>query len=200
MSCAEQRGFDHAVGDEVDSGRQVDSARPASAARTRGRSRVCESIRAGSWSSPGWGASARGSSSLRSMPSRRRRSASASRPVCSTLRIDSRARSGSLREQPPRAAGLDHHRAHAVGDDVLQLAADPRAFLGDRGRLALGLLGGGLRRELAKCCGAAAAFADQSPGEPRREEQHARVEENVGGVAQPAWRRRHRTAGMRCDQ
>ena len=36
------------------------------------------------------------------------------------------------REPAPHAAHLEHHRAHAVGDDVVQLARDPRPFLGDR--------------------------------------------------------------------
>ena len=97
---------------------------------------------------PGCGVSALGSSSLRSNPSRRRISASASRPVCSTFRIDSRARSGSACSSRRAPAGLHDHHADAVGDDVLQLAADRQALLRDGRAFALG--------PLRRCLGARA--------------------------------------------
>ena len=53
------------------------------------------------------------------------------------------ARSGSRREDAPRAAGLHDHHADAVRDDVVHLARDPAALVGDRLlRLALAPLGG----------------------------------------------------------
>ena len=51
---------------------------------------------------------------------------------CSTPRSASRS-SGELGRQPvPDGADLQHHHADRVGDDVVQLAGDPRALLGDR--------------------------------------------------------------------
>ena len=38
----------------------------------------------------------------------------------------------SPRELVPDGADLEHHHAHRVGDDVVELARDPRALLGDR--------------------------------------------------------------------
>ena len=70
------------------------------------------------------------SSSWWSTPSRRRISASASRPVCSIWAAAATARAGSLVEDPARAAGLHDHHADAVGDDVVHLARDPAALLG----------------------------------------------------------------------
>ncbi len=77
-------------------------------------------------------------------PRRRRISASAARPVCSTPRSASRVLVELVRELVPDGPDLEHHHADRVGDDVVQLARDPRALLGNRhaGRrfaLALGL-------------------------------------------------------------
>ena len=53
------------------------------------------------------------------------------RPVCSTplsASLSSRERLGQL---VPDGADLQHHHADGVGDDVVELARDPRALLGD---------------------------------------------------------------------
>ncbi len=71
----------------------------------------------------------RSSSSLRSTPSSRRSSSSASRPVVSIAANASRASSGRFEREPACAGGLDGHGAQRVGDDVVQLAGDPRALV-----------------------------------------------------------------------
>ena len=66
----------------------------------------------------------------------------------------------------PHGADLEHHHADRVGDDVVQLARDPGALLGDgdpRRRLALALgLGGALLGRL----GLLGALAQGEAGEP----------------------------------
>jgi hypothetical protein len=81
-------------------------------------------------------------------PSRRRISASAARPVRSTPRRAS-ASAERLGKLVADHADLQDHHADGVGDDVVQLARDPRALLGDgdAGRtlpFPLGLRGAGL--------------------------------------------------------
>ena len=76
----------------------------------------------------------------------RRISASASRPVCSTTSSASQHLLLVGVEQPPDGRGLDGHHADAVPDDVVELARDPGALLGDGEprlllALELGLLG-----------------------------------------------------------
>ena len=56
-----------------------------------------------------------------------------------------------LRQPVPDSSDLKHHHAHGVGDDVVQLARDPRALLSDcdagrRVALALGVRGAFFRR------------------------------------------------------
>ena len=80
----------------------------------------------------------------------RRISASASRPVCSTTCSASRSLLLVGLEQPAHRRGLHRHHADAVADDVVQLAGDPGALLGDGEArlllaLELGLLGEPLR-------------------------------------------------------
>ena len=81
-------------------------------------------------------------------PSSRRISARAVRPACSTFRSASRSSASAARHPVPHRADLQHHHAHRVRDDVVQLTRDPRPLLGhgEPGRrLALPL---GLRRAL----------------------------------------------------
>ena len=72
-------------------------------------------------------------------------------------------------------ADLEHHHADGVGDDVVQLARDPRALLGDRDArrgLALAL---GVRRALLRRLGLRGALAQREAGEPGDREQRPGV-------------------------
>ena len=71
----------------------------------------------------------------------------------------------------PDGADLKHHHADGVGDDVVELARDPRALLGDRDArrrlaLALGLRGAHLGR-----LGLLGPLAQREAGEPGDREQ-----------------------------
>ena len=80
-------------------------------------------------------------------------------------------------------ADLQHHHAHGVGDDVVELARDPRALLGDRdagGGLALALgVDGALLRRLDLL----GALAQGVTGQPGDQEQGGREDVVAGGVA-----------------
>ena len=93
------------VGGEVDRRAGAGRARPRRAARTGRPARPTSSSSASRPSRPGWGASSSSSPSRRIAPSRRRISASAVRPVCSTpcerLAVVGRASSGSLCRTAP---------------------------------------------------------------------------------------------------
>ena len=82
----------------------------------------------------------------------------------------------------PDGADLQHHHADGVGDDVVQLAGDPRALLGDRDprrRLALPLgLGGAQLRRL----GLLGPLAQGEAGEPGDREQDRDEDELAGRV------------------
>ena len=111
-------------------------------------------------------------------PSRRRISASAVRPVAST----SRSASASSPSGRPVAhgAGLEHHHADRVGDDVVQLARDPRALLGGgepRG------LGGALLGSLG-LGGALAQGEAGQPGEPEHDREREQLGAGVGRVVE----------------
>ena len=95
---------------------------------------------------------------------------------------------GIAAQHHARAACLDDHHADAVSDDVLQLAADPRALRDDRRGLARLLLDRGLRRELAKRGGTPTALPHHTPGDPAGEDQQADVEEGVADRVEPARR------------
>ena len=87
--------------------------------------------------------------------------ASASRPVASIELSASRAWSGSLVEDASAAPRLHDHQRHAVGDDVVQLARDPRPLLARGGAGALVALA--LERLAAQ-----PPRAGGAAGEPRR--------------------------------
>ena len=77
----------------------------------------------------------------------------------------------------PDGADLKHHHADGVGDDVVELARDARALLGDgdarRGLpLPLGLGGTQLRG-----LGPLRSLAQREAGEPADPEQHGREDE-----------------------
>ena len=71
----------------------------------------------------------------------------------------------------PDRADLEHHHADRVGDDVVELARDPRALLGDGDagrRLALAL---GVRRAFLGRLGLLGPLAQGEAGEPADREQ-----------------------------
>ena len=106
---------------------------------------------------PGCGACAVSSSLPRSTASRARVSVSASRAVA-LIESSSARRLGQIRYPVARGLGLHDHERHVVGDDVVQVAGDPRPFLQDAGRL----LGGAHLLLAAQ----RAAAARQPPGQP----------------------------------
>ena len=64
------------------------------------------------------------------------------------------------RELVPDGPDLEHHHAHGVGDDVVQLARDPRALLGHRdprGGLSLALGMDGAHLAASRSCSARVA-------------------------------------------
>ncbi len=83
-------------------------------------------------SRPGCGTNSTSSPSRRIAARRRRISASAVRPARSTLLSASRSSASVVGELVPDGAHLEHHHADGVGDDVVELAGDPRALLGHR--------------------------------------------------------------------
>ena len=115
------------------------------------------------------------------MPTSRRISVSAPRPICSIVSSTSRVAPRSVVEHAPLGACLHDHHRDVVGDRVVQLARDPRALLDDRlarGDVALPL--GELRAPLAVADDAAdeqhhherddceGHAVGQSPGRPGR--------------------------------
>ena len=92
-------------------------------------------------------------------------------------------------EDAPRAAGLDDHHRDAVGDDVVHLARDPAALVGDRARgVGLALLVRDLRG-LVQLGGQLGARAHDAPGQPHQHAEDGR-EDDVA-------RSRSRRAGQR---
>ena len=93
-------------------------------------------------------------------------------------------------EPVPDRSDLEHHHADGVGDDVVQLAGDPCALLGDRDAargvpLALGLYRAHLRR-----FGLLGALAQREAGEPADREQRRDEDELARGMARGCCRRR----------
>jgi hypothetical protein len=75
-------------------------------------------------------------------------------------------------EVVPDGADLEHHHADGVGDDVVELARDPRALLGHGeagGRLALPFC---LARPLLRLLGLSGPLAQREAREPPDSEQH----------------------------
>ena len=90
------------------------------------------------------------------------------RPVCSTPLERLPVLRERSRELVPDGADLEHHHADGVGDDVVQLARDPRALLGDGDagrRLALAL---GLGRALLRRLGLLGPLAQREARRARR--------------------------------
>ena len=115
-------------------------ARPRRAARRRGPASRERATSAPRRSSDGCGACSASWPSGRRMPSRRRISVSASRPVVSTAPSARDRGVGVAVQHAPRRSGLDDHDRDVVRDDVVQLARDPRALGEHRRAVALGAL------------------------------------------------------------
>ena len=130
-----QRLLDDAVGGEVERRPAAGARSPSTVSSTGrpGRARALDQ-RVELVAASAAARARAASSSACSTPSRRRISASASRPVRSISAAASSARSRVAVEDPPRAAGLHDHHADGVRDDVVHLARDPPALLGDRAR------------------------------------------------------------------
>ena len=170
--AAGQRVLDDAVGGDVEAGGQLALARPRPAAPPAGRRRSCAAPASARGAATAAARASRSASSRRSTPSRRRSSSSASRPAVS---IAANAVARELRagqREPARAGGLHGHRAQRVGDDVVQLAGDPRALVDDGaagGVRAVALEQRGLLAQRAVERGAAAQqAADERPARRAR--------------------------------
>ena len=178
-----QRLLHDAVGGEVDAGRQLARLAVDVAARPGARPRGCARSARRARCSVGCGASAAASSPACSTPSRWRISASASRPVRSISAAASIARCGSrarMRRAPPAWMTIVETR---VGEDVVHLARDPPALLGDRARgVGLALLVGDLRG-LVQLGGQLGARAHDAPGQPHQHAEDGREDDVAGDVA-----------------
>ena len=136
-------------------------------------------------SSPGWGASSTPSPSSRIAPSSRRISVSAVRPACSTARERVAVLAERVGQPVPHGADLEHHHADGVGDDVVQLAGDARALLGDGDAGGGGALPLGLGRPRLRRFGLLRSLAHRKSGEPAETEQQRdeyQLAGRVGGL------------------
>ena len=79
-------------------------------------------------------------------------------------------------EQPAHGRGLHRHHADAVADDVVQLAGDPRALLGDGEACLLLALQLGLLGKPARHVGLAKPLAEREADDPRDREGDQRPE------------------------
>ena len=122
--------------------------------------------------------------------SRRRISASAVRPARSTPLSRSWS-SDAAGELVPDGADLEHHDADGVGDDVVELAGDPRTLLRHRDarRLALAL---GVRRALFRRFGLLGTLTQRVARDPGDHEPEGNEDEVAGRVARGCCRRRSR--------
>ena len=120
-----QRLLHDPVGREVDTGRELDRlALDRQLHRQSGLAHLLDELR-GACRGPA-AARVRGPlSSVRMIPSSRRISDSAWRPVSSTVIRASRSRCWSGVQQPADGARLDRHHADRVREHVVQLARDP---------------------------------------------------------------------------
>ena len=166
-----QRVLHDAVGGDVEPGGQLALARPRRFSVTGRPAAVVRRTSERTWRSDGCGASVSSASSRRRTPSRRRSSSSASRPGALD-RAERRARELRPRQgEPARARRLHGHRAQRVGDDVVQLAGDPRPLVQDGaagGVLAVALQQRGL---LAQRAVERRAGAQQAADHDRRDER-----------------------------
>ena len=162
--------LDDAVGAQVDARRQRHRARPRRPGRPAGR-RARPARRAGR--------SARRRAAARA-PRRRRRAAAPEQPA----RLGQRLAAGLLdrgerlarrrllgAEGVALRAGLDDHHAHVVGDEVVQLAGDPRALVGHRLARAQVALALEQLRARGERLGPQLALADRAAGDEHRHDR-----------------------------
>ena len=86
-------------------------------------------------------------------------------------------------EPVPDGAHLEHHHADGVGDDVVQLAGDPRALFGDSDAARGVPLALGLRRAALRRLGLLGSLAQREAREPADREQGREEDELAGGMA-----------------
>ena len=150
-------------------------------------------MRVGRSASVGCGAS-RSEESVRSMPTSRRISVSAPRPICSMVCSTSRVEPSPWPSTRRSAPGLDDHHRHAVRDRVVQFPGDPGALLDDR------LAGGDVPLAFGQP-GPAVAVADDTADEQHHDHGAEREPDRraapVGRVGVPAHRRAGRSARRR---
>ena len=166
--------LDDAVGREVDRGREREAARPRRAACTGRPARPTSSSSASSRSRPGL----RGELDVLAVGAHRAEQAAHLGQRRAAGLLDAPQRVAVLRERlgepVPDGADLEHHHADRVGDDVVELACDPRALLGDgdaRRRLALPL---GLRGAQPPPPPPLGPLAQREAGQPGDREQDRR--------------------------
>ena len=176
--------LDDPVGGEVERAREREAARRRPAAAPAGPARPTSSSSASRPSRPGCGreldvvaVAAHRAEQAAHLGERR---AAGLLDAARAPRVSSRERVGQL---VPDGADLQHHHADGVGDDVVQLARDPRALLGDRDRAppprARARRCGARSSAASACCG---ALAQGEAGEPADREQHRDEDELAGGV------------------
>ena len=129
-----------AEGGQVDAGRQRPRVALHAQLDRRAPRRASGAMSAPRRSSEGCGECSASSPSGRRMPSSRRISVSASRPVASTAPSARDRGVGVAVEHAARRAGLHDHDRDRVRDDVVQLARDPHALARHGVALALGAL------------------------------------------------------------
>ncbi len=193
-----QRCLDHPVGDQVDTGGQLRRTRPNEAT-------LAGPVRGSPPRVPGSSADTR-------LRRQRARVVVMAQDAQQSPQIAERVATGALdrqdrlagalgigAQQLPGTARLDDHRAHAVGDDVLELSADQCLFLG-HGCAATGLdLGSRLLGQVAERVRAAGRLACQASQQPRPDPEHGGEDEvtdrcrrrvRIRSASASAWRRR----------
>ena len=110
----------------------------------------------------------------------RRISVSASRPVSSIDEARWPSTGHASREREPFCSGLNDHHADAVRYDVVKLARDPCALLGDREPGGLQLLALELLRSLLEEAREMLSVAVEPPSEPDADEERAENDQVAG--------------------
>ena len=168
-----QRLLDDPVGGEVDARRQRAAARRSTSSSTGSPPRAARSSSPASCASPGCGASSPPSSSL---AQHAEQLAHLGQRLAGRARIASSGARASARVAVERGlggVGLDRDHADAVGDDVVQLARDPAALLGDRGARAALALALEMQRQLSSRALLLAQAAHDAAGDRRRRDRRA---------------------------
>ena len=102
-----------------------------------------------------------------------------------------------LPEREPLGAGLQHHQAQGVADDVVQLAGDPRPLAGHRQAGVLRALPLQLVREHGEFRGLPSPAAHEAARQPRGDGQRAHHDEVLRLVDEDAAERHHEAPARR---